>query len=192
MTLADQPSSTALALRRAFDQAFAAPPADASREVEPFVLLKVADHPYGMRVREIRGFAAARKIIPLPSSIGGLLGLAGFRGSLVPVYDLAGLLGYGALDQPPRWFILCGDAEPLALAFAEFDGYAEHSRADLRPRGTEERRHVREVLVLGSTARGVIDLPSIIQTVQASVGQGVPPTAARTQQAAPTQKEPLR
>jgi chemotaxis signal transduction protein len=187
-----QPSSSALELRRAFDDGFAAPAADLSREVEPFVLLKVLDHPYGMRVREIRGFAAARKVIALPSPIPGLLGLAGFRGSLVPVYDLASLLGYGALDQPPRWFILCGDPDPLALAFAEFDGYAEHSWADLRPRGTEERKHVREVLVRGSTARSVIDVPSIIQTVRTIVGQGSPPTAARGQDPAQTQKEPPR
>ena len=192
MSLSDQSSSSALALRRAFDLAFASPAAEASRELEPFVLLKVGDHAYGIRVREIRGFAAARKIIRLPSSVTALLGLAGFRGSLVPVYDLAGLLGYGALDQPPRWFILCGDAEPLALAFADFDGYVEHPRADLRARDTEERMHLREVLVRAATARGVIDVPSIIQTVQTSVALCAPTTTARAQQPAHNQKEPPR
>jgi chemotaxis signal transduction protein len=192
MSAADQPSSSALGLRRAFDQAFASPAADPSREVEPFVLLKVGDGAYAIRVREIRGFAAARKIVALPSAVRELLGLAGFRGSLVPVYDLAGLLGHGPLGRPPCWFILCGDADPLALAFADFDGYVEHLRADLRSRGTEERSHVREVLVHGTGARSVIDIPSIISAVQTNVGLGAPQLAARAGETARSPKEPSR
>jgi purine-binding chemotaxis protein CheW len=188
----DRASSAAQRLREAFDRAFSAPPADLSRELEPFVLLKVGDGAYAIRVREIRGFAAARRIIPLPSDVGDLLGLAGFRGNLVPVYDLAGLLGHGPLGGPPRWFILCGDAEPLALAFADFDGYAEHSRADLRARSTEERLHVREVLVHGAATRSVINVLSIIQTVQTKVGQGPPPPAALAGETARSPKEPSR
>ncbi len=138
---------------------------------------------------------AARRIVAVPSSIGELLGLAGFRGSLrarLTIPPPSPPFGYGALGQPPRWFILCGDPEPAALAFAEFDGYVEHSRADLHPRATDERRHIREVLVHGAAARSVIDVPSILRAVELKVGQRAPQSAARAEEPARTAKESPR
>jgi chemotaxis signal transduction protein len=161
-------------LQRTFDAGFALPPAEKTQNEESFLVLRMGKDAHAVRVREVNGFAAARKIVALSSPIAGLLGLAGLRGSLVPVYSLAALLGYADADGPPRWFILCGGNELLALAFANFDGYVELPRADVRAAGEDElqRRHVREVIVEEHAVRAVVSVASLIEAIRSKVTVG--------------------
>jgi chemotaxis signal transduction protein len=158
-------------LRRAFDIAFAQPSAGRGDSAEAFLALRVGSDAYAVRVREIAGFAAARKVVPLSSPIPEMLGLASIRGGLVPVYGLAALLGYGDRDGPPRWFLLCGGADSLALAFADFDGYLELPRPDLRAirEGEIDGGHVREVLRMGAEVRSVIGVASLMGAIEEKV-----------------------
>lgn len=165
------PGVSADELRRAFDLGFATMPVDGGESAEPFLALTMGKDAYAVRVREIAGFAAARKIVALASPIPEMLGLAGLRGTLVAVYSLARLFGYEDSDPRLRWFILCAGPEPLALAFAEFHGYLEVPRSDLRPASEREtdHGHVREVLRAGDIARGVIGVASLIRAIEKKV-----------------------
>src|ERR1039458_7695948 len=87
--------SKAAALRQAFDQSFALPPPPASQEVEDLLAIRVAGNPYAIRLRDIAGIVAGRKVVPVPAVRLDLLGLAGIRGGVVPVFGLASILGYG-------------------------------------------------------------------------------------------------
>ena len=83
-------------LRESFDRGFALPPADASRAGDAFLIVRAGDG----AVRDLAGRASwawrvDRKIVPLPLQVPGLLGLAGLRGQLTPVFSLASLLGGG-------------------------------------------------------------------------------------------------
>ena len=166
--------SSAIELGRAFDAAFASPPAEKTQNEESFLVLRAGKDAHAVRVREIDGFAAARKIVALSSPIPELLGLAGLRGSLVPVYSLTALLGYAEPDGPPRWFVLCGGAELLALAFADFDGYVELPRARVRApgEGDPQRKHVREVIVEEHAVRAVVSVASLIESIRGRVTGG--------------------
>jgi hypothetical protein len=105
MTDADQsPLRTAAALRREFDQSFAQPPATELARVENFLAVRIGGDAYAMRVAEIAGLYADKRIVPLPSPLPSLLGTVGFRGQIAPVYDLAMLFGYPAR---PRSGICC-------------------------------------------------------------------------------------
>ena len=84
--------STAAALRQAFDLSFALSPPPASPEVEDLLTLRVAGNPYAIRLRDIAGIVAGRKVVPVPAITPGLLGLAGIRGGVVPVFGLASIL----------------------------------------------------------------------------------------------------
>ncbi len=156
-------------LRRAFDETFASALPPRLADPEPFLLLRLGKDAHAVRIRDIRGFAAARRIVPLAGAGRDLLGIAGFRGSLVPVYDLAALLGYDDRSSAPRWFILCGDQESVAFAFEAFDGYVER----LEEGG--ERAGTRDVLRDGGLTRIVIDVPSLVETVKKNVGMGARP-----------------
>jgi chemotaxis signal transduction protein len=158
-------------MRRRFDAAFGAAPLDREEEAESFLALRIGPDGYALRVRETAGFAAARKIVPFPSPMAEMLGLAAVRGTVVPVFSMAALIGYGQGEGPPRWFVLSASADPVALAFSEFDGYVEAPRSELS--AVEEadekgpvRPHVRQVLRARGEVRGVIDVPSVARAIQ--------------------------
>ena len=163
-------------LRRSFDQAFASPPRRAQDEVEPLLAIRVAGSPCALKVREIAGLATGRRIVPLPSRISELLGLAGIRGRLVPVYSLAALLGYGQGTAPERWLLQCGTDERFGLAFEEFEGYLRAPRSDVYVVSQAEaaRRHVEEVVRVGAAVRPVVDVASVMEAVKGRGGLGSP------------------
>jgi chemotaxis signal transduction protein len=171
------PGVAAEELRRRFDAAFVAAPVDRDEDLESFLAVKIGNEGYALRIRDVTGFAAARKIVPLPSPIAEMLGLAGIRGSVVPVFSLAAMIGYGQAQEVPRWFLLCGAAEPIALGFGEFEGYLElprASRSEVAGAGDPDatrapRDHVRHVVRARGEVRGVIDMPSVIKAIEAKV-----------------------
>jgi chemotaxis signal transduction protein len=161
-----------LGFRRAFDQAFAVPPITRVDTFEDLLAVRVAGDPYALRVREITGLVASRRIVPLPSRRPELLGVAGNRGSLVAVYSLAALLGYGADSKPASWLALAGTGEPIGLGFEEFEGFLRVRSADVHAaRAAEaERPHVAEVVVVGNQSRRVVDIPSTLATLDVHAG----------------------
>ena len=65
-------ASTATALRRAFDASFAAAPSQDIRPEEEFLLLGIAEHIFAVRLQDVTGLHADRKITPLPSPLPAL------------------------------------------------------------------------------------------------------------------------
>jgi purine-binding chemotaxis protein CheW len=135
----------------------------------------VAGDPYAILLRDIAGIVTGRRVVPIPAVTPDLLGLAGIRGGIVPVFGLATILGYGPAPGTPRWMILCGTEEPIALAFSDFEGYVRLPtsalHADENFRGT--RQHVKYVNQVASTqggVRAVISIPRIVETVRHRIG----------------------
>lgn len=165
-------------LRRAFDRGFAVPAAAAgSAGAESYLALRAAGERVAVRLAEARGLLTGRKITPIPSRLGELLGLAAIRGKCVPVYSAAALLGYGTASREARWFVLCAgrsDAEALALAFDGFEGYLSvpKSRARAVPAAERPREHVAEVLESDAGARAVVDIASIMKAVERRIETG--------------------
>jgi purine-binding chemotaxis protein CheW len=164
--------SKAAELRQAFDLSFALPPPQASQEVEDLLTIRVAGDPYAIRLREIAGMVAGRRVVPVPSVTLDLLGLAGIRGGVVSVFGLASILGYGQAPGSPRWMILCGVEEPIALAFSDFEGYLRlpksslHADENLRT----TRQYVNQVASTEAGARAVISIPLVVATIRNRTG----------------------
>jgi purine-binding chemotaxis protein CheW len=164
--------STAAELRRAFDLSFALPPPQASQDACDLLAIRVAGDPYAIRLREIAGIAAGRRVIPVPSVTLDLLGLAGIRGEVVPVFGLSSILGYGQATGSPRWMILCGTEEPIALAFSDFEGYLRlpksslHADENLRA----ARQYVNQIASTETGVRAVISIPLVVATIRNRIG----------------------
>jgi purine-binding chemotaxis protein CheW len=164
--------SKAAELRQAFDLSFALPPPQASQEVEDLLTIRVAGDPYAIRLRDIAGIVAGRRVIPVPAVTLDLLGLAGIRGDVVSVFGLASILGYGQAPGSPRWMILCGAEEPIALAFSDFEGYLRlpksslHADENLRT----TRQYVNQVASTEAGARAVISIPLVVATIRNRTG----------------------
>ena len=159
-------------LRRAFDQGFAAPPKTERDELENLLAIRVAGERFALRISELAGLQPQQRIVPLPGARAGLLGLAGVRGRLVPVYSLASLLGYAAQErqQESRWLAICGSEQAVALAFAQFDGHRQPPRRDLLSLPASEGGSAhREVLRLDGAAVPLLHLPSLIAQIHSSL-----------------------
>jgi chemotaxis signal transduction protein len=168
-------ATTALEFRSAFDQVYAVPPpALASEHSENLLAIRLAGGPYAMRVSQITGLATDRKIIVLPSPVPELLGVAGIRGGLVPVYSLAALLGHSHEVNHPRWLALCGAEEPVGLAFGDFEGYLKVSSSQIfvDSRNHAIREHVRDAVRTADVVREIVNIPSVVETIKRRCGQG--------------------
>jgi chemotaxis signal transduction protein len=158
---------TADELRQAFDRSFALA-RDTGTDtaiVRNLLAVRVGAHSYALRTAEVSGLFVDKKITWLPSPVSELLGIAGLRGSVLPVYDLGMLLGCPR-SAAPRWLLVTA-ASPVGLAFDGLDGFLsvrpEAIVPDVRPESRE--RHVREILHT-EVARPIIHLPSVLETIR--------------------------
>ncbi len=173
MTALSPISAKAAELRSVFDQARAAPlSSGAEEQTEDLLAIRIARDAYAIRVNEISGLATDKKIVGFPSSVPELLGVAGIRGALVPVYSLAMLLGYNAETERTRWLALCGPEDPVALAFSDFEGYVRVSLTQLYAAEQKDMAstHVQHVVRATDMSRGVVSIPLIRKTIQRRCG----------------------
>lgn len=153
-------------LRAAFDRSFAAAPAGRATAGEAFLAIRVADDNYALRLTEISGLHVDKKVVPLPSACAELLGIASFRGALVPVYDLRVLLAYPAASVP-RWMVLLAAERPLGIAFDGFDGYLDVPREDVAAERHADAAHpyANEIVRAGDAVRAVVHLPAVFEAL---------------------------
>jgi purine-binding chemotaxis protein CheW len=156
----------AATLRKAFDTSFADVPRPEAGQRENLLAIRVGGNPFALRLEELAGLSTGWKIAALPTPVSGLLGIAGFRGALVPVYDLRNLFGYPA-QEAPHWLALVGEEALTALAFDGFDGYLRVLPETVTRHGGEHSAALLKGLVqVGDMARPIVHLPSVIDTLK--------------------------
>lgn len=153
-------------LRRAFDQSFAHAPIEPSADFEELLAIRVAGDPYAVRFRDVAGVCPMPNVLALPAETPGLLGIAGVRGAVVPVFGLAALLGHRHAPDAPKWTLLVGREEPLALAFHDLDGCVRVPRPSLHADARPARPHVAEVARLEAEVRAIISIPLVIAAIR--------------------------
>ena len=153
-------------LRQAFDRGFAEAPSSASAPTEAFLAISAGGDNYALRLTEISGLYVDKRITPLPSESSDLLGLASFRGALVPVYDLRVLLGYPA-GSLPRWLVLVAPRTPIGLAFDCFDGYLDIPLEAVTPESRPDmtRPYVKEIVRIADSVRTIVHLPFVLEAI---------------------------
>jgi chemotaxis signal transduction protein len=103
--------------------------------------------------------------VAIPSPVSELIGIAGVRGGIVPVYSLAALLGHARQDQE-RWLVLCQLENPVVFAFTELEGYIQVPVAQLQV-AKEDRKHdyLRQVIRTGERLRPVVSISSLVELI---------------------------
>lgn len=170
-TPAEAVSDRITELRGAFDRSFAEPPRRHDAEFDELLAIRAGRHSYVLRLSQTSGLFSDRPITPLPGPLAALLGVAGFSGSIVPVYDLSALLGHPA-PEPPRWLVLAAGTPQLALAFHDLDG---HLRVPAESIVGEPDRHglrgcLRGMVPLPGGTRAIVDVPSVRAAVHVLTG----------------------
>lgn len=165
------PRDRAAELRRDFDRAFAEPIRFDTVAKVDLLGIRVGTQAYAIRLSEIAGLFTGKKITRVPGSGAALCGIAGFRGALLPVYDLHNLLGQPTA-QTPRWLVIAAGA-PVALAFDAFVGQLRVSRDEIAPQATrpEMPSYAREVLRTRDFIAPILHLHSVLDAIKASSAQ---------------------
>ena len=71
------------------------------------LLLPIGDDLYAIETAQVREVVAAPTLTPLPTAPSQVLGIFNLRGDIVPVFDLAAILGVGSTDVAP--FVVVAD-----------------------------------------------------------------------------------
>jgi chemotaxis signal transduction protein len=140
MTSRSESTSRRLAeLREEFDLSFARPPARVDTRWEVLLRLRVSGTPLTVPLERLSGLHLLTRVVSLPGSPSGLLGLVGLRGQLVAVHDLAYRLGLPS-DEKPHWMVLCGGERRVGLAVAGFEGQLRVTPEQIQPNAGEAPR----------------------------------------------------
>lgn len=153
------------ALRENFDGTFALPEQDARSEHSDFLAVRVAGDPYALRLSELLGLSADKKVVLTPSRESALLGLAGFRGTVTPVFDLGRLLGYPP-SAAPRWIALTGERTQVGLAFEGFEAHLRVGSDALIAETASDRPGLRGAVRQAELTRPILDLKTLLSIIE--------------------------
>jgi purine-binding chemotaxis protein CheW len=165
-------AALAAEMRLEFDNSFARPSASSSTDRESLLTFRAGGEALAVRVLEITGMAKRKAIQPLPGNVPALAGITTLRGALVPVYDLAGLLGLPPSSGSGSWLLLAGRETPVALLFDDFEGQVEIGREALFNNDKTGSPGCARVLVrLGDAHRPVIDVAGLLEEIRTRAGR---------------------
>jgi chemotaxis signal transduction protein len=165
MSITSQMASRAVELRRDFDRGFAAVPGTEETARQELLAIRLADKRFALRLSDIAGLFTDKKITRVPGAKAALLGIAGFRGSIAPVYDLQRLLDNSAADAP-RWLVIAA-AAPVAFAFSGFDGQLRVSPAAIAAQDARTAQSFTKTFVqTEGLLRPIIELSSVIDAIK--------------------------
>jgi chemotaxis signal transduction protein len=163
-------------LRDDFDRSFAEPARTLDGSSIELLAIGVGDRPYALRLSQTSGVHPDRPVTALPTTLRALLGVAGFAGAVVPVYDLAALLGH-PITQKPRWLALTAGAPPLALAFHRLDRHLRVPATDVVQGAADGGPHgyLHGMVRLPDGDRPIIDVPTTRVLVHQLAGHPLAP-----------------
>jgi len=154
----------ATAMRLAFDRSFAIPPIREEEVTTDFLAIDLGSQGHALRLSDIAGLYGGKPITPVPTRVPSLLGIAGFRGTLAPVYDLHLLLGHAPLERA-CWLVMAASA-PVAFAFAAFGGHLRVPHAQIvAGKAGAGRGLVRDAIKAHGRVRPIMHLPSIFERI---------------------------
>jgi len=164
MTVATGLAGRADQLRSDFDHSFAVARRPDGTARHDLIAIRVGVEPFAVRLAEVSGLFADRKITCVPGSHSALLGIAGFRGAVVPIYSLNVLLNKSG-TQAPRWLVIAAAAS-VALAFDAFEGHLRAAAdAILKQQDSQSSSYAPEFIRTGDLVRPVLNLRSVIEAL---------------------------
>jgi chemotaxis signal transduction protein len=164
-------ATRAAELRIAFDRAFAEPLRLETDLREQVLAVRVGPQALAIRLCEIDALHADKKITPVPGGHPALRGIAGFRGTIVPVYDLRILLGHPG-GKPPRWLVIAA-AAPVALAFDAFEQRFRIPHGAIMPQSAGPQLHgyAQEFIRSRKFAGPMLHVPSVLEAISREAGR---------------------
>ena len=159
-------SPRARELRHDFDRSFSLPPSIGATAKIELLAIRVGANRFALRLSDVAGIYADKKITRVPGAAPAMLGIAGFRGAIAPIYDLARLMGQPQ-SQAPRWLVLAR-AEPIGIAFDGFDGQLRLAADAIKSQQSGDAHgYTKEFAHTESGLRPIINLQLVTEAIKA-------------------------
>jgi chemotaxis signal transduction protein len=125
--------------------------------------VRVAEEHYALPVADVLEVAELGDVTPVPGAGAAVLGVGNLRGQVLPVVDLASLIGLPA-GQPARMVIAEHGGRRAGLAVDSVDGVED------LPDASEEidSRHLAGAALTDGALVGVVDVGSVLDAVEAA------------------------
>jgi purine-binding chemotaxis protein CheW len=126
------------------------------------VRLRVGREEYALPVENVREVAELGELAPLPGTPPVVLGVRNLRGQILPVYDLAAVLGVVGDGTPRRLVVAENDGRQAGLAIDEV------SDVDVLPDPTGETDSplLRGSTLAGEGLVGIVDVPALFGALE--------------------------
>jgi len=107
-----------------------------------------------------------RKIVRLPNRGPELLGIAGFRGTMAPVYDLGAWLGYPRAPSA-TWLVIARGKAPSVWRSSSSEAHVRVAEESISSEDNEKsaRHHVRGAVRAEQALRPIIHIASILDAI---------------------------
>jgi chemotaxis signal transduction protein len=165
METSPQAAQRVAELRREFDRSFAIPPPSEVSAKQDLLAIRLGEQHFALRLFDVASLFVERKITPVPGAGVFLLGIAGFRGAIAPVYDLQRLLGFPA-GRASRWLVIAATAS-VGFAFAAFEGQLRVPAAAITPQQRDDTQSLTtSVVQADGVLRPIIEISRALKAIQ--------------------------
>jgi purine-binding chemotaxis protein CheW len=126
------------------------------------VVAHVGGEQYGVPVEDVLEVADAGDIVPVPGSGAALLGVRNLRGQVLPVVDLAAVLGLPRTAMPGRVVVVADGGRAAGLGVDSVKG------VESLPEGREEADspHLTAAAVVDSALVGLVNVTSVLDAAE--------------------------
>lgn len=160
-------------LRHTFDETFAKAVDTAVPLMADVLLIRLGGQLHALRLSEVMHLHPVSGVTSVQSPVPELLGVEGFRGDVLPVYDLRLIMGTQSASAA-QWCVVARHA-PVALAF---DGFERHLRcpADTLSVNADSsvamQRHLDGWLRTPQGTWPIVDVAAVLRWIQSAARLG--------------------
>lgn len=160
-------------LRQAFDQTFAQAIDTSAPLMADVLLIRLGGQVHALRLGDAMHLHPMMAVTSVQGPLPELLGVEGFRGDVLPVYDLRLIMGTPA-TSPAQWCVVARHL-PVALAF---DGFERHLRcpADTLSVNADNnvamQRHLDGWLRTPQGTWPIVDVAAVLRWIQSATRTG--------------------
>jgi chemotaxis signal transduction protein len=133
-----------------------------------YLLLGLGEERYALRVEDVLEVGTLSNPSPLPGAPPGVIGLQNLRGDVLPLLDLASLVGAGPRDRGDAMVVVEQGGRRAALAV---DALLDVVPLEDERAGRDEAAPLRSSVLIGGSLVGVLDTKALLDGVKAEAAR---------------------